>query len=60
MVEIEEDKMNEELAKISEVAGKISNSGDGFGKKPKKAKECIKCSYRYFCKPKEYSHELYG
>ena len=28
-------------------------------KEPKKAEECEHCSYRYFCKPKEFAYELY-
>ena len=30
-----------------------------FEKEPEKDDNCVKCSYRTFCKPKEYAHELY-
>ncbi len=30
-----------------------------YDKEPEKDNECASCSYRYFCKPKEYAYELY-
>ena len=51
--------MKEELNYISVVAREINNAADGFEKEPEKEDECVKCSYRYFCKPEDFAHELY-
>ena len=59
VVEIDENKMKEELNYISVVAREINNASDGFEKEPEKEGECVKCSYRYFCKPEDFAHELY-
>ena len=40
------------------VADKIKD--EVFEKEPEKLKNCEKCAYRTFCKPKEFAHELYG
>lgn len=56
-VEIKKETLEEELEKITEVSQKIKEGI--FEKEPKKLEECAQCSYRTFCKPKEYAHELY-
>ena len=56
---IDEEVLKDELAKLSEVAAKINCKNPVFAKKPEKEEECTRCSYRYFCKPKEFAHELY-
>lgn len=58
-VDINEECVNEELKSICKVAEEIYDVDEAFDKKPEKANECVKCSYRYFCKPKDYAHELY-
>ena len=57
VVEIDESKMDEEKAKLYDVANMIY--AEEFEKEPEKAEECANCSYRYFCKPKEYAEDLY-
>ena len=57
-VMIDENVMNDELNRLSEVACEIDNGI--FVKKPEKEENCMKCSYRYFCKPKQFAGELYG
>lgn len=57
VVDIDEDRMNDEKANLNVIAGKIKN--DEYERKPEKAEECSRCSYRYFCKPKEYASQLY-
>ena len=57
VVNIDEKTMEEEKENLSVVADKIKD--EIFEKEPEKDKECAKCSYRTFCKPKEYAHELY-
>ena len=57
VVEIDEDKMAEELKHMRDVSFELKEGN--FEKKPEKAKTCHSCSYRYFCKPKEFAHELY-
>lgn len=59
VVEIKEDKMNEEMSRLNKVAYEIHNGGEGFAKEPEKEEECSRCSYRYFCKPKEFAEQLY-
>lgn len=54
---IDEDVLNEELVRLSEVAEEIGNGV--FVKKPEKEENCQRCQYRYFCKPKEFASELY-
>ena len=56
-VEIDEDIMEKEFANMKLVADNIHD--DVYDKEPEKADECKNCSYRYFCKPKEYAEELY-
>lgn len=57
-VEIDEDKMATEFERIKKVS---QNIRDGiYRKEPEKAEECANCSYRYFCKPKEFAQELYN
>lgn len=56
-VEIDEDKMRAEFEKIEEVSRNIKEGV--FEKDPENDKECASCSYRYFCKPKDYANELY-
>ena len=57
VVEIDESIMDDEKDHLSVIAGKIK---DGvYEKEPEKPEECSRCSYRYFCKPKEFAHELY-
>lgn len=58
-VEINEDKMKKELAGLNQVAYEIHNEGEGFAKEPENEEECFRCSYRYFCKPKEFAEQLY-
>ena len=58
-VDINEEVVNKELKSICKVAEEIYDVDEGFDKKPEKADECAKCAYRYFCKPKDYAHELY-
>ena len=50
--------MAEELKHMRDVSLELKKGN--FEKKPEKAKTCHSCSYRYFCKPKEFAHELYG
>lgn len=57
VVDIDEERMNNEKANLNVIAGKIKN--DEYERKPEKAEECSRCSYRYFCKPKEYASQLY-
>lgn len=56
-VVIDDDVMNDEFARLNEVAGEISEGV--FEKKPEKQENCMKCQYRYFCKPKEFAWQLY-
>ena len=56
-VEIDEEVMVQEFENMKVVAENIHN--DVYDREPEKAEECANCSYRYFCKPKEYAHELY-
>ena len=56
-VEIDENVMKNELNMLNEVAGEIDKGV--FVKKPERQDECVRCSYRYFCKPKEFAGELY-
>ena len=49
--------MKKEKANLSIVAGKIKN--EEYEKEPERAEDCSRCSYRYFCKPKEYASQLY-
>ena len=56
-VPIDESTMNDEKDKLKDVANKIYAEEYGETENPK---ECEHCSYRYFCKPKEYAHKLYG
>lgn len=58
-IEIDENVMNEELIGLNKVACEIGSENPVFAKKPKHPEECMHCSYRYFCKPKEYAGELY-
>ena len=51
--------MNEEISRLNKVAYEIHNGGEGFAKEPEKEEECSRCSYRYFCKPKEVAEQLY-
>ncbi len=56
-VEIDEDVLAQEFENIRVVSENIRNGI--FEKEPEKVEECAHCSYRYFCKPKEFAHELY-
>ena len=56
-VPIVESTMNEEKGRLKEVANKIYD--EVYEKEPEKAEECNHCSYRYFCKPKQFARELY-
>ena len=56
-VEIDEDVLAQEFENIRIVSENIRNGI--FEKEPEKAEECEHCSYRYFCKPKEFARELY-
>lgn len=56
-VNIDEERMKKEKANLSIVAGKIKN--EEYEKEPERAEDCSRCSYRYFCKPKEYASQLY-
>lgn len=56
-VEIDEDVLAQEFENIRVVSENIRNGI--FEKEPEKVEECEHCSYRYFCKPKEFAHELY-
>ncbi len=58
VVNIDEKIMEEEKENLSVVADKIRD--EVFEKEPEKVKNCEKCAYRTFCKPKEFAHELYG
>ena len=58
-VEINERKIGKELAKICEVAKEIHDVTGGFDKAPEKEEDCARCSYRTFCKPEKFAHELY-
>lgn len=57
VVNIDERIMEEEKENLSVVADKIRD--EIFEKEPEKVKNCEKCAYRTFCKPKEFAHELY-
>ncbi|WP_298522514.1 ATP-dependent DNA helicase [uncultured Methanobrevibacter sp.] len=59
VVEIDEDVLENELAGLNKVASEIGTPNPIFAKKPQNPEECGHCSYRYFCKPKEYAEELY-
>ncbi|MBE6491195.1 MAG: ATP-dependent helicase [Methanobrevibacter sp.] len=54
---IDENVLRDELNRLSEVACEIDKGI--FVKKPEKDENCMRCSYRYFCKPKEFAGELY-
>lgn len=56
-VDIDEKVMEDEKENLSVVAGKIKDKI--FLKEPEKPHECGRCSYRYFCKPKEFAQQLY-
>lgn len=56
-VDIDEEIMEKEFERMALVAGNIHD--DVYEKEPEKDDECTSCSYRYFCKPDEYAHELY-
>ena len=58
VVDIDEDLMEKEKKNLSVVADKIKD--EVFEKEPEKLKNCEKCAYRTFCKPKEFAQELYG
>ena len=58
IVDIDEEKMEKEKENLSVVADKIKD--EVFEKEPEKLKNCEKCAYRTFCKPKEFAHELYS
>ncbi len=58
-VEIKEDEMKKELARLNQVAYEIHKADEGFAKEPENEEECSRCSYRYFCKPKEFAEQLY-
>ena len=57
VVEIDESKMDDEKDRLKDVANKIY--AEEYEKEPEKAEECSNCSYRSFCKPKEFAEELY-
>ena len=57
VVDIDEDLMEMEKKNLSVVADKIKD--EVFKKEPEKLKNCEKCAYRTFCKPKEFAQELY-
>ena len=57
VVDIDEDLMEKEKENLSVVADKIKD--EVFEKEPEKLKNCEKCAYRTFCKPKEFAQELY-
>ncbi|MBQ2962609.1 ATP-dependent DNA helicase [Methanobrevibacter sp.] len=57
VVNIDEELMEKEKENLSVVANKIKD--EEFKKEPEKIKNCEKCAYRTFCKPKEFAHELY-
>ena len=57
VVDIDEDLMEKEKKNLSVVADKIKD--EVFKKEPEKLKNCEKCAYRTFCKPKEFAQELY-
>lgn len=57
VVDIDEDLMEKEKKNLSVVADKIKD--EVFEKEPEKLKNCEKCVYRTFCKPKEFAQELY-
>ena len=56
-VKIDEKDIKEELENMVDVAKKIY--GGVYKKEPEKVDECENCSYRYFCKPKKFAHQLY-
>ena len=57
VVNIDEEQMEKEKENLSVVADKIKD--EVFEKEPEKLKNCEKCAYRTFCKPKEFAQELY-
>ena len=57
VVDIDENLMEKEKENLSLVADKIKD--EEFNKEPEKIKNCEKCAYRTFCKPKEFAQELY-